>query len=56
MPAFIRTTIPVLVACDRMGATFDAVLPQVDGASLEAALAGVVTPGNHRISDGGNPP
>jgi hypothetical protein len=39
-----QDNIPVLVARDRKGATFDAVLPQVDGASVEAALAGVVTP------------
>jgi transposase-like protein len=48
-----QDNIPVLVARDRKGATFDAVLPQVDGASVEAALAGVVTPGNHLIGDGG---
>ena len=45
--------LPVLVARDRKGATFDAVLPQVDGASIGAALAGIVTPGNHLIGDGG---
>ena len=43
----------MLVARDRKGATFDAVLPQVDSASVGAALAGVVTPGNHLIGDGG---
>jgi transposase-like protein len=48
-----QDNIPVLVARDRKGATFDAVLPQVDGASVGAALAGVVTPGNHLIGDGG---
>jgi transposase-like protein len=48
-----QDNIPVLVARDRNGATFDAVLPQVDGASVGAALAGVVTPGNHLIGDGG---
>jgi hypothetical protein len=48
-----QDNIPVVVARDRKGATFDAVLPQVDGASVEAALAGVVTPGNHLIGDGG---
>src|SRR6204780_4008355 len=37
------------------GATFDAVLPQVDGASIGAALAGIVTPDNHLIGDGGRP-
>ena len=35
------------------GRTFDAVLPQVDGASIAAALVGVVTPVNHLIGDGG---
>ena len=48
-----QDNIPVLVARDRKGATFDAVLPQVDGASVSLALAGVVTPGNHLIGDGG---
>jgi transposase-like protein len=48
-----QDNIPVLVARDRKGATFDAILPQVDSASVEAALAGVVTPGNHLIGDGG---
>jgi hypothetical protein len=33
----------------------DAVLPQVDGASIGAALAGIVTQGNHLIGDGGRP-
>ena len=48
--AFIRTTFPFLVARDRKGATFDAVLPQVDGASVESALAGLVHAGqsSHR--------
>src|SRR5271156_4015872 len=48
-----QDNVPVLVARDRKGATFDAVLPQVDSASVKAALAGVVTPGNHLIGDGG---
>jgi hypothetical protein len=48
-----QDNIPVLVARDRKGATFDAVLPQVDSASVVAALAGLVTPGNHLIGDGG---
>ncbi len=52
-PGLHSDTIPVLVARDRKGATFDAVLPQVDSASVKAALAGVVTPGNHLIGDGG---
>jgi hypothetical protein len=33
--------------------TFDAILPKVDDASVSLALAGVVTPGNHLIGDGG---
>jgi hypothetical protein len=53
MLAFIKDNIPILVARDRNGATFDAILPQVDGASVSLALAGVVTPGNHLIGDGG---
>jgi transposase-like protein len=48
-----QDNIPILVARDRCGATFDAILPQVDGASVSLALAGVVTPGNHLIGDGG---
>ena len=54
-PGPYQDNIPVLVARDRKGATFDAVLPQVDGASLGAALAGIVTPGNPLIGDGGRP-
>jgi transposase-like protein len=54
-PGPYQDNIPVLVARDRKGATFDAVLPQVDGASIGAALAGIVTPGNHLIGDGGRP-
>src|ERR1700729_1587566 len=42
-PGLHSDNIPVLVARDRRGATFDAVLPQDDSASIEAALAGVVT-------------
>ena len=52
-PGLRQDNIPVLVARDREGATFDAVLPQVDSASVRAALAGLVTPGNHLIGDGG---
>ena len=52
-PGLHSDNIPILVARNRKGATFDAVLPQVDSASLGAALAGVVTPGNHLIGDGG---
>jgi hypothetical protein len=48
-----QDNIPILVARDRNGATFDAILPQVDGASVSLALAGIVTPGNHLIGDGG---
>jgi hypothetical protein len=54
-PGPYQDNIPVLVARDRKGATFEAVLPQVDGASIGAALAGIVTPGNHLIGDGGRP-
>ena len=52
-PGLHQDNIPVLVARDRGGATFDAVLPQVDGRSVEAALAGVVRSDNHLIGDGG---
>ena len=48
-----QDNIPILVARERNGATFDAILPQVDGASVRLALAGVVTPSNHLIGDGG---
>src|SRR5271170_960815 len=52
-PGLYQDNIPVLVARDRKGATFDAVLPQADGASIGAALAGVVTSENHLVGDGG---
>jgi transposase-like protein len=52
-PGLHQDNIPILVARDRNGATFDAILPQVDGASVSLALAGIVTPGNHLIGDGG---
>src|SRR5271165_2973219 len=52
-PGTYQDNIPVLVARDRMGATFDAVLPQADSASIGAALAGVVTCENHLVGDGG---
>jgi transposase-like protein len=52
-PGLYQDNIPILVARDRKGATFDAVLPQVDGASVQTALAGIVTPCNHLIGDGG---
>ena len=54
-PGPYQDSIPVLVARDRKGATFDPVLPQIDGASIGAALAGIVTPGNHLVGDGGRP-
>ena len=51
-PGLHQDNIPILVARDRNGATFDAILPQVDGAAVSHALAGIVTPGNHLIGDG----
>ena len=54
-PGPYQDNIPVLVARDRKGATFDAVLPQDDNASIAAMLAGVVTPANHLVGDGGKP-
>ena len=55
MPVSIRAIFPVLVARDRKGATFDAVLPQVTSAAISAALAELVTPANHLVGDGGLP-
>ena len=52
-PGLHQDNVPVLVARDRRGATFDAVLPQVDSASIAAALAGLVRPDNHLIGAGG---
>ena len=52
-PGLYLENIPILVARDRAGATFDAVLPQVDRAAIAAALAGVVTPANRFVCDGG---
>jgi transposase-like protein len=52
-PGLHQDNIPILVARDRKGATFDAVLPQDDSASIGAALTGVVTAENHLIGDGG---
>jgi transposase-like protein len=52
-PGLCQENIPVLVARDRKGATFDAILPQVDSAAIGAALAGVVTSENHLVCDGG---
>ena len=54
-PRPYQDNIPVLVARDRKGATFDAVLPQDDNASIAAALTGVATPANHLVGDGGKP-
>ena len=54
-PGLHQDNIPVLVVRDRKGATFDAVLPQDDSASIAAALTGVVTPENHLVGDGGKP-
>ena len=45
-PGLFFENIPILVARDREGATTDAVLPNVDRASIAAALDGVVTPAN----------
>jgi transposase-like protein len=45
--------IPVIVLRDRKGATFDAVLPKLDKASMVAALHGVLTPANTFCCDGG---
>ena len=42
-PGLHQDNIPILVARDRNGATFDAILAQVDGASVSLALAGIVT-------------
>jgi len=52
-PGQFFENIPILVARDRTGATFDAVLPNVDSASIATALDGVVTPANRFVCDGG---
>ena len=52
-PGLFFENIPILVARDREGATTDAVLPNVDRASIAAALEGVVTPANRFVCDGG---
>ena len=52
-PGLHQDNIPILVARDRTGATFDAVLAQVDSGAIGTALAGVVTPSNHLVGDGG---
>jgi hypothetical protein len=53
MRAFIRTTYPFLSPATGRARPSTRSCLQVDGASVEAALAGVVTPGNHLIGDGG---
>ncbi len=53
VPGLFFENIPILVARDREGATTDAVLPNVDRASIAAALDGVVTPANRFVCDGG---
>jgi transposase-like protein len=45
--------IPVIVARDRSGATFDAILPQMDAASIAAALGGVISRSAELCCDGG---
>jgi hypothetical protein len=52
-PGLFFENIPILVGRDREGATFDAVLPQVDRASIAEALDGVFTPANPFVCDGG---
>ena len=52
-PGLFFENIPILVARDRDGATVDAVLPNVDRASIAAVLDGVVTPANRFVCDGG---
>jgi len=54
-PGPYQDNIPVLVVRDRKGATFDAILPHDDSASITAALMGVLTPQNHLVGDGGKP-
>ena len=52
-PGLFFQNIPILVARDRQGATLDAVLANVDGASVAQALGGAVTPDNQLVCDGG---
>ena len=54
-PGAFFENIPILVARDRQGATLDAVLPQLDAASIKAAMSGVITQANRLICDGGLP-
>jgi transposase-like protein len=45
--------IPVIVARDRSGATFDAILPHMDAASIAAAFGGVISRSAELCCDGG---
>jgi len=54
-PGSFFENIPVLVARDRYGATFDAVLPQLDAASIKTAVDGLITQANRLVCDGGLP-
>ena len=51
----IRTTFPSSSPATGKAPTFDAVLPQVTSAAIGAALAGLITPANHLVGDGGLP-
>jgi transposase-like protein len=48
-----KEQIPVIVARDRSGATFDAVLPGLDAASMTAALGDVIARGSDFCCDAG---
>ena len=52
-PGSYQDNIPVIVARDRRPST--PFCPQEDGASIAAALTGVVTHANHLVGDGGQP-
>ncbi len=52
-PGLSEEQIPILIARDRTSATFDAVLPKLNKASVIAVLTGVVTPANQLCCDGG---
>jgi transposase-like protein len=54
-PGLSYENIPILVARDRHGATFDAVLPQPDAASIKAAMSGAITQAHRLVCDGGLP-